>query len=112
LDGGFEEAFALCSSCPEGAGQPLPERPEVRNDLWHHQKAFDHGAEGNLAQWEHAVEMLDSLVEFRFFHDKDALMVALMDARDRAREEVRRAASEVRMRREWAASQPTGADLL
>ena len=110
--GDMEAAFSLCSHSPHDAPQPLPVSPERRNDLWHTAKAFDYGPDGNLKQWEEAVDFLDGLANMGGRVGNDAVSVALIDARDRAQEEVRRAKSEVRMRREWASRQPTEADLL
>ena len=93
-------------------GQPLPERPEVRNDLWHTAKMFDYGPERNLKVWTEAAQMLDAFAEMAANLDNDGLEVALVDAHERAKEEVRRAESEVRMRREWAEGQPTRAEQL
>lgn len=99
----------------EGAGQPFPESPEKRNDLWHEAKMFDYGPEDNLKLWEQATGILDSFVEVAAklgVSENDALIHAMIDARERAREEIRRAGAEVQMRKEWAERQPKEADLL
>lgn len=97
------------------ASPELPPSPERRNDLWHEAKMFDYGPEDNLKLWNQATGILDSFVEVAAklgVAENEALVHAMIDARERAREEVRRADSEVRMRREWAEKQPKEADLL
>ena len=88
------------------------ERPETRNDLWRTAKVFDYGPEQNLKVWTEATHILDAFAEMAANLDNDGLQVALVDAHGRAKEEVMRAESEVRMRREWAADQPTRAEPL
>lgn len=92
--------------------RPLPDRPEQRNDLWRTAKMFDYGPERNLEIWTEAMHMLDAFAEMASNLDNDALQVALVDCHIRAKEEVKRAGSEVRMRREWAEGQPTRAEPL
>ena len=93
-------------------GQPLPASPEKRNDLWRCEKVFDYGPEKNLEVWATASHVLEGLAEMGDALGNDGVVVALTDAMIRAKEEVRRHRSEVRMRREWAEKQPTEADLL
>ena len=95
-----------------GGGRPLPPSPEKRNDLWCCEKVFDYGPEKNLEVWSGAAVVLQGLAEMGDALGNDGVVVALTDAMSRAKEEARRAASEVRMRREWAGKQPTEADLL
>lgn len=95
----------------EDLSREIVERPELRNDLWIATKYFDNGPEENLRQWTEAAEFLDSIVDVGDSFGNEAVTVALIDARDRAREEAKRARSEIRMRREWAAKQPKEAGL-
>lgn len=100
-------------SCLERAkDKPLPISPERANDLWHVAKTFDKGPEGNLKAWTLAATLLEQFVEAGDVLGNDATVHALVDARWRAEEEVKRAQVEVTMRREWAAKQPKEADLL
>jgi hypothetical protein len=101
--GTYEEAFALCASCPDdaGRGEPVPAKPEeVRNDLWLVPKAFDHGPEGNAQLWKLAGVFLSALggMVAAWGEDpavrNDALVVALTDCRERVQEEIRRAEAE------------------
>jgi hypothetical protein len=76
---------------------------------------FDHGPEANLGLWEQAVGIIDGFVHMVAHlgeHENEAAVVALIDARERAREEARRAKVEVDMRCQWASSQPKEAELL
>ena len=98
---------------PTGCGgRPLPASPERRNDLWRCEKVFDYGPEKNLEVWASAAHVLGGLAEMGDALGSEGVVVALTDAAMRAKEEARRAKSEVRMRREWAEKQPTEADLL
>ncbi len=94
-----------------GGGRPLPASPEKRNDLWRCEKVFDYGPEKNLEVWSNAARVLEGLAEMGDALGNDGVVVALTDAMIRAKEEVKRARSEVQMRREWAERQPTGAGL-
>ena len=109
-DGCEEWAWKLCGGEHEGPGAPLPERPEVRDDLWRVVKVFDYGPEDNLRAWEQAAAFLEGLGHYAERQENEALIVALEDARKRANEEVRRAQVEAKMRREWAERQPTRAE--
>jgi len=107
-DGTFEEAFALCVSCPDDAGrsEPVPVKPKAaRNDLWIAAKSLDHGPEENARLWKRAGLFLDLLHGMIAAWNEDpavrndALAVALTDCRDRVREEIRRAEAETEMGR-------------
>lgn len=87
-DGAFEEAFALCASCPDGRGEPLPPKPdELGNDVWLVSKAFDYGPEGNAQLWNRAGVLLSALGEMVVAWGEEdpairneALVVALANA--------------------------------
>lgn len=102
-DGTFEEAFALCASCPDGGGrgEPVPAKPqEVRGDLWLVPKAFDQRPQGNARLWKRARVFLSALCGMVAAWGEDpavrneALVVALADCRERVQEEIRRAEAE------------------
>ena len=97
---------------PHPESGALPPSPEKRNDLWRCEKVFDYGPERNLQAWESAARMLEGFANMSDSLDNEPMIVALTDAMLRAKEEVKRARVEVRMRREWAEKQPTEADLL
>ena len=97
---------------PRPESGALPPSPEKRNDLWCNEKVFDYGPERNLEAWESAARMLEGFANMSDSLDNEPMIVALTDAMLRAKEEVKRARVEVRMRREWAEKQPTEADLL
>lgn len=108
----FEVVFCGDNATLRPDDKALPPTPERRNDLWITTKYFDHGLEENLRQWREAGDFLDSIVNVGDSFGNEAVTVALIDARDRAREEARRAGEEIRMRREWAKKQPKEAELL
>ena len=94
-----------------GGGRPLPASPEKRNDLWRCEKVFDGGPEENLELWSQAARVLEGPAQMGDALGSAGVVLAPTDAMIRAKEEARRAASEARMRREWAERQPTEAGL-
>jgi hypothetical protein len=112
--GTFEEAFTLCASCPDDAppGEPFPTNSkDAQGDLWPLPKAFDYSLEENAHLWKRAEVLLKGLCEMTAAWNNDpvirndALMVALTDCRERVREEIGRAESEIERHQEWATKQ-------
>ena len=108
----FEEDRMTERERPANAPGALPPSPEKRNDLWRCEKVFDYGPEENLEAWKEAAMMLEGFAQMSDAFDNEPMVVALTDTMIRAKEEVKRASAEVRMRREWAERQPAEADLL